>query len=255
MQKGFLENLVGGDHPTWYKHKKIDMWYVLICVHNLRWGLRTHLEIHVQGDGKHEHKCPHSLLRIYSSCTIHRTGTEKGNGGKRQQMSIAAVPMPDYSSSPQTGGGCDLTRSIYVFPCIQDARHWLVVQLGPGRENSTLYGSTWFPWVRQCSMLFWQKYPFAFAIWQKNAVSWMKRTTKQTKEDKREWGREKGVNISALFSMKTFAYISSHQKNLSNDLPFFHNSQNEIWRCFKSLESYQSASRMYLLEWTMNALG
>ena len=60
---------------------------------------------------------PHSLLRIYSTCTI------QGNRGKRQQMSIAAVPMPDYSSSPQTGGGCDLTRSTYVFPCIQDARH------------------------------------------------------------------------------------------------------------------------------------
>ena len=69
----------------------------------------------------------------------------------------------------------------------------------------------------------------------KSDVAKMKRTTKQTKEDKREWGREKGVNISALFSMKTFACISNHQKNLSNDLPFFHNSQNEIWRCFKVL--------------------
>ena len=55
---------------------------------------------------------------------------------RANRSSRLAVPMPDYSSSPQTGGGCDLTRSIYVFPCIQDARHWLVVQLGPGQGKT-----------------------------------------------------------------------------------------------------------------------
>ena len=95
------------------------------------------------------------------------------------------------------------------------------------------------------------------AIWQKNAVSWMKRTTKQTKENKREWGREKGGNISAVFSTWKHSHIqliATIRKNLSSDLPLLHNSQNELWRCFQSLESYQSASGMYLLEWTMNAL-
>ena len=79
--------------------------------------------------------CTQSTLRTEDS-SGDRTGTEKGNSGKRQHLSIAAVPMPDYSSSPQTGGGCDLTRSTYVFPCIQDARHWLVVQLGPGQGKT-----------------------------------------------------------------------------------------------------------------------
>ena len=142
---------------------------------------------------------PHSLLRIYSTCTIHRTGTEKGNRGKRQQMSIAAVPMPDYSSSPQTGGGCDLTRSTYVFPCIQDARHWLVVQLGPGQGR---LNTVWFNMVSMCSPMFnvvLQKLSLCIVeILRKTAVSWMKRTTKQTKENKREWGREKGVEYFSL---------------------------------------------------------
>ena len=35
--------------------------------------------------------------------TLHRTGREKGKNGKKQQMSIVTVPMPDYSPSPQTG--------------------------------------------------------------------------------------------------------------------------------------------------------
>ena len=98
---------------------------------------------------------PFIAVNVNSICTIHRTGTEKGNSGKRQHLSIAAVPMPDYSSSPQTGGGCDLTRSTYVFPCIQDARHWLVVQLGPGqRKTEHCKIQHGFQCVRQCSMLF-----------------------------------------------------------------------------------------------------
>ena len=174
---------------------------------------RTHLAIHVQRDKKENKLLPLSLLRIYSISSVPSTRTEKGKSGKRQQMSIVTVPMPDYSSSPQTGGGCDLTRSTYVFPCIQDARHCWVVQLGPGQGK---LNTVKFNMVSMC-------WPMFKVVLQKRiplhcynldkitfpASKEQQSLTKQTKENKTERGREKGGNSSALFSMKTTAIIKN----------------------------------------------
>ena len=184
------------------KIKKIDM-----CPQPT---LRTHLAIHVQRDKEENKLFPLSLLRIYSISSVPSTRTEKGKSGKRQQMSIVTVPMPDYSSSPQTGGGCDLTRSTYVFPCIQDARHCWVVQLGPGQGKlNTVRFNMVSIVLANVQCCFAKTYPFALLQFGQNNVSCIKRTTKQTKEDKRERGREKEGNSSALFSMKATAIIKN----------------------------------------------
>ena len=122
---------------------------------------------------------------------VYREGEKKSphlRPHRANRSSRLGLPMPDYSSSPQTGGGCDLTRSTYVFPCIQDARHWLVVQLGPGQgktEHCTVqHGFHVFANVQCC---FDKNIPLHRCNLTQNAVSWTKRTTK---EDKRGQNKE-----------------------------------------------------------------
>ena len=124
-------------------------------------------------------------------------------------MSIVTVPMPDYSPSPQTGGGCDLTRSTCVFPCIQDARHCWVVQLGPGQGK---LNAVKFNMVSMCWPMFNVALEKHIPL---HCCSMAKKTVKQKKQ-KREG--ERGENISDLLTS-----MKPSEKYLSSDVASFHN--------------------------------
>ena len=204
MQKGFLESLVGGKSSSTVRTSKKS--YV-ICVLNLCWGpiWRYMCKETANITLLRIYSTWQKATRVYCGCTNAWLQLFPTNWW-RLWFNKVYICIPLHSRCTPLVGSAAWTRA------------------GNTEHCTVQHGLHVFAIVQCCFEI---NIPLDCSSLTKNDVSWMKRTTKQTKEDKREWGREKGWNISALFSMKTCAYISNHQKRcVSSDLPFFHPKSN-----------------------------
>ena len=138
--------------------------------------LRTHLDIHVQ-------KKRQTSTQVSPFIAENLQHLAKGNTCllRLYQCLITALPHKLVEA--------------YVFPCIQDARHWLVVQLGPGQGT---LNTVRFNMASMCSpmfnVVFKTKSLCIVAVWQKTTFPvWKEQQSKQRKTKESEEERKDGI--------------------------------------------------------------